>query len=821
MAAQRYLEQFGVAVARNGYEVIPIIPGEKRPYGKKWQTYDGTEEGVEDWIKSGKGDHGIGVKTRHTPAVDIDVHDEAVVAEIREMVFAIIGKGMQRIGFPPKELLVYQTDEPFPKVDTGFWLDGKGRPVKVEILGDGQQFVAAHIHPDTKKPYQWLNGRSVLKTPRDELPIIRQDHAKAIREAAIKIFTDHGWTKKPGNVTRMDSSGFDPDDPFAAVRPKTDISDSKLLEKLMLVPSSDDYEMWLYVGMALYHQYDGGQYGLDLWHQWSATAENYDADALDKKWPSFKIEGKDRPPTTARFILARAKEAQAENLDETLREVTEAVQVSNTISELEKACERIRETNFSMVVREILIGKVKDRFKSITGTLPRIGTVKDMTRYTSRENQAMPGWLKNWVYCQHDKSFFNTADRRLIDKAAFDDSHARLMLTPEERLQGKSVPETSASAAALNLYQVPLVYLKQYWPGMDRLYKVNGVAYVNSYTDEGIPEVPGEMSSEELEAVEMVKNHLPHLFASVRDRNLFLDFITYIVQHPGERINWAVLLQGTEGDGKSFFGLLLKAVIGENNVGVHPGSVLEEKYNPWAEDGQVCFIEDVRLHGSNRFDAVNKLKPMITNATVSIRRMNTNVYEVRNTMNYIATANIKDAVPVGTEDSRFFPLFTRFQSQDAINRFKKANPLYYTRLHAALNHAGALRKWLLEREIGPEFNPKGRAPESGYKAEMIEMNRSDEEQALLDCLEESERKDFSRLLLDSGLIAEMFMDKDALPPQTKALKRLLSTQGFTFLGRFKIGGEKRRFWSQQPEVWSKDEDRRGDEIRDYLDPDGL
>mgnify|MGYP000875857591 CR=1 FL=1 len=821
MPAKRYLEEYGILVARNGYEVIPIIPGEKRPYGKKWQTYDGSEEGVSDWLKAGKGDHGIGIKSRHTPAVDIDVLDPAVVKEIREMVFAILGEGMQRIGLPPKELLVYQTDEPFPKVDTGFWLDNKGRTVKVEILGDGQQFVAAHIHPDTGKPYQWLNGRSVLKTPRDDLPIIRQDHAKAIREAAIEIFLGHGWTKKPGNVTRMDASGYDPDDPFAAVRQKTDISDSKLFDRLMLVPSSEEYDMWFHVGMALYHQYDGEQYGLDLWHQWSATADNYDAEALDKKWPTFKIEGKDRPPITARFILARAKEVETETNEKTLAEVLEGVREARDLPALETVCEKIRTTQFSVVVREMLIGKVKDRFKDITGIPPRIGVVREMTRYESKENQAMPGWLKNWVYCQHDKSFFNTADRRMIDKASFDDSHARLLLTPEDRLQGKSVPETSPSAAALNLYQIPVVYLRQYWPGMDRLYRINGTPYVNSYTDEGIPEPPGEMTSPEREAIQMIEDHFKHLFANERDRSMLLDFITYIVQNPGQRINWAILIQGAEGDGKSFFSLLLQAVIGENNVNIVPGSVLEEKYNPWAEDAQVCFVEDVRLHGNNRFDAINKLKPMITNTTVSIRRMNTNLYKVLNTMNYITTANIKDALPVGDDDSRFFPLFTRFQSQTAIRSFKKAYPDYYKRLHGALEFAGAIRKWLLERQLGPEFDPKERAPVSSYKAEMIEMNRSDEEQALLDCLEESDRKDFSSILLDSGLIVEQFMDKDALPPQTKALKRLLSTQGFSFLGRYKIGGEKRRFWSQRPEIWSEDEERRGDEIRDFLDPEGL
>ena len=58
-----------------------------------------------------------------------------------------------RIGRAPKRLLVYRTEAPFK----GFKLS------PIEILCDGQQFVAYHIHPDTGRPYEWpeeLAGRA-------------------------------------------------------------------------------------------------------------------------------------------------------------------------------------------------------------------------------------------------------------------------------------------------------------------------------------------------------------------------------------------------------------------------------------------------------------------------------------------------------------------------------------------------------------------------------------------------------------------------------------------------------------------------------------
>jgi hypothetical protein len=821
MAGRRYLEEFGVQIANNGYEVIPIIPGEKAPYGKKWQNHDGSAEGVEDWIKSGKGSFGVGIKTRHAPAVDIDVRDPEMVSLLRDIVFDLVGETLQRVGFPPKTLLAYRTDEPFPKIDTGFWIDKQGNTVKLEILGDGQQYVAAHIHPDTGKPYQWLNGKSVLNTTLDELPTLTHEQGETIKQAALTAFMEAGYQRKTKSLQRLSATGLDPDDPFAAVRAKTDISDDQLFAKLMLVPSNEDYEMWFHVGMALYHQYDGAQYGLDLWHQWSASAPNYDAEALDKRWTTFAISGKDRPPITARFIIKQAQEEERRVNEEVLNEVLDGIELSEDLKALQKICETIKATPFDMVVREMIVGKVKARFKKITGTLPRIGVVRDMTRFESPENRQMPGWLKHWVYVQHDKTLFHMVDRRSLDRESFDASHARLMLTPSERNEGKSVPETSAFAAALNLYQVPVVYNKMFMPGMEPLYKLNDIAYVNTYTDAGIPELPGEISPVEQQAIDIFLGHFDHLIANERDRRLVLDFITFIVQNPGQRVNWAILIQGTEGDGKSYFYFILKAILGESNVNMIPGKSLEEKYNPWAENALVCFVEDVRLHGNNRFDVVNTLKPMITNPTVAIRRMNTNTYEVVNTMSYFATANIKDALPVGDEDSRFFPIFTRYQSQQAIKAFKEANPDYYPRLFGTANFAGAIRKFLLERKLSDDFDARDRAPVSSYRREMIALNRSPEQQALADCLEESENLAFSELLLDSGLIYEEFMGREALPPTGKALSRLLSTEGFTYLGRWSVDGEKRQFWSKRPDVWSGDEIARGEEIRDYLDPMGL
>jgi len=823
MAARRYMEEFGVRIADNGYEVIPIIPGEKRPAGKNWQKFDGSAEGVHDYLADGKGDHGVGIKTRYAPAVDIDILEADVNEEIKQIVREVVGESpLKRVGFAPKELWVYrQEGDLWPKVDTGLWLDSQGRHAKVEILADGQQFVAAHIHPDTGKPYQWLGGKSVLNTRLGDLPVLTHAQANEIKQRALQVFLGHGWTKKTKNAITRLVNPLDDDDPFSAFRPKVQIGDEDLERKLFLIEDNTDHDTWFQIGMALYHQYDGNSYGFDLWDRWSQSAPNYDHDVLVKRWPTFDNRDNAHTPITCRIILKLAKKAEEQELKQRTVDFGEAIRSAVDTDALVAVCDEIKVIELPNHVRELITGKVKARWKEITGDNPRIGFVRELIRYESKEIISAPPWVKPWVYCSQTDELFNIANRMQLARVAFNAAFSRYMLTPTERMEGKAAPEILPTDAVLNLYQIPVVYNRMFMPGQPTLYTMDGIDYANSYTEEGIPELPGNLSPVEEQAIQIMLDHLTHIIANETDRLIFLDFLTYIIKNPGKKINWAILLQGAEGDGKSFFMAVLKAVAGNSNVNMIPGKAMEEKYNPWAENALVCFIEDVRLHGNNRFDAINTLKPMITNPTVSIRRMQTNPYEVINTMNYIMTSNLKDAMPVGEEDSRIFPIFTRFQRAADIDRFKEKNPQYYDRLYGILQFAGALRQFFLLREISPSFNPKARAPKSSYRGEMVLLNQTEEVTALIDTLEESEQADYSEFLLDSSKVADHFMGTDALAPRGKALSRLLSQYGFTLLGRFKVNGEKRQYWTMTPWAWPQDELKRADAVREYLDPDGL
>jgi hypothetical protein len=71
-----------VALLKLGYEPIPVQSGRKRPPMNGWQdvriTIPPDEDVITPWANTFPGALSTGIRTRHTPAFDIDILDQAV-----------------------------------------------------------------------------------------------------------------------------------------------------------------------------------------------------------------------------------------------------------------------------------------------------------------------------------------------------------------------------------------------------------------------------------------------------------------------------------------------------------------------------------------------------------------------------------------------------------------------------------------------------------------------------------------------------------------------------------------------------------------------
>jgi hypothetical protein len=817
-----YLALHGKRLLDNGYHVVPIKVGSKAPGFDGWEKSKATAAQLEEWLKHGHKWSGVGVITRNTPAIDIDVRDEEVATKMEAWVRENIGDAPMRIGQPPKRLFLFRTDKPFRKMRSIKFKDEWDDLHQIEVLCEGQQFVAYAKHPDTNKPYAWPDaGCNPLDVRSSELITLTEEKCEELIAHFEEVGKAAGWeVHKKG---RQRSQPIDHDNPFLEDTAPVELSDDELSQRLLLVPGADDYETWVNIGMALYHQYDGDEKGLKFWHEWSETADNYDPDALNRRWDDFGIVGKKRAPITARYILKLAKEGVEKTVQELSMKLKDMFLSAKDLSDWDKAKNATREAEIDSLARSALAEVARDRRQAITGSKTSLVEVKKALAYSPTKGIKTPGWAKPWVYDVSDDRFYDTERKILATKQGFDAMYDREAMTKKDVLDGKSAPTSNASSLALVLYRVPTINGRRYTPGNDPLYRENGALYANTYAEHEIPELPEKTIPRDKRNVERVKRHINHLLAEEREARLFLDWLSWVVQHPGKHANYAVLLQGVQGDGKTFFAEMMRAVMGVSNVTMLNAHILHSDFTDWAAGQCVACVEEVRLiNEHNKFEVLNRIKPFITNNIVEIHPKGKPIINVKNTTSYLLFTNYKDALPLDDNERRFLILFSRWQNRDAILNFEAENPNYYTELYATIEESpGALRQWLLNHEQSEDFNPLGKAPDTQARQFMVRQAKPAFIQQLDDLIAEDRTVGASHELVNVTELTDILISRSMDLPPPKTLASMLSRDGYESIGKVRIGDSTCVIWSKLPEkfrtvgsggAWAVDTTR----VREFL-----
>ena len=216
----------------------------------------------------------------------------------------------------------------------------------------------------------------------------------------------------------------------------------------------------------------------------------------------------------------------------------------------------------------------------------------------------------------------------------------------------------------------------------------------------------------------------------------FVDWMAHNVQKPGEKILWAPIVLGVQGDGKTTLGRMLSGAMGARhvkNVGV------KEVFSPfsgWASGACVGIIEEIRVTGHMRSDAMDTLKPFITNATVNVVRKGADGIDVLNTQNYMAFTNHPDALMLNKDDRRWGVFATRYESREELVRHRDES--YWEWLYSLINEgAGDIRGWLMSIDLSG-FNPAQAPVCNQAKLNMIKESVSDDASNILEILEELE-----------------------------------------------------------------------------------
>lgn len=300
-----YFQTFGQPLIDNGYLVLPIKPGEKRPALSNWQT---ARLGV-DHLTRYPG-HGAGILCgqgeQPIAAIDIDTMSGDLAQRFTEWCRVNLGWTVERVGNAPKILLVYRAASAGWGKATGAWFeDLAGGQHRVEVLGNGQQFVAYHVHPDTGRPYEWIDFFGGLEaTHVSALPIISQVQI----EEALRVFEgmaeEAGLVRKSGGKTSTSNSPSD--DPLMRANVTQDtVSELKSAIASFSENDASDYDFWIKIGHALKSVAHAGyaEEAGEMWHEFSAKSSMYDFEEAANKWAGFE------PSRTGHAVIfAKAQE---------------------------------------------------------------------------------------------------------------------------------------------------------------------------------------------------------------------------------------------------------------------------------------------------------------------------------------------------------------------------------------------------------------------------------------------------------------------------------------------------------------------------------
>lgn len=447
----------------------------------------------------------------------------------------------------------------------------------------------------------------------------------------------------------------------------------------------------------------------------------------------------------------------------------------------EKVCPAIAgDDRIDANVRELLAGEVKNAFRTLGVTLGLPAAKKLLAPPAAHPATDQTGsdslpWLQNWCYVGELDVFYRHTTQERLSHKGFSAKYTRLV--PKN-------PETgSAPKAADFVLDNGLVAFKQkaiYWPSAAEYFTYGGVTAVNLYSAKTVPEAAEKLTKAGKAAIECVEAHIRHICGEREAvAAALLDWLAFCVQNPGAKIRYAVLIQGIEGDGKTTIGDLLGHVMGQPNIAKISNNSIKSDFSGWAMGACVGVIEELRMQGHNRFDVMNAVKELVTNDVIPVIKKGLDQINVPNTMNYFATTNHPDALPLSSNDRRWMVIFTPWrdlaQFETTIGQDAQA---YFSQLHAAIQqHAPALRRWLLDRDLST-FNPNARALLTDEKATMINLGEPDDVVLAKEVIEAQALGVYPNIVSSGHLTNEMSSIPGMSPPRGRRVNTLMHALGF-------------------------------------------
>lgn len=233
---------------------------------------------------------------------------------------------------------------------------------------------------------------------------------------------------------------------------------------------------------------------------------------------------------------------------------------------------------------------------------------------------------------------------------------------------------------------------------------------------------------------------LTKLLPNDADRAQILAYMASLVQNPGVKFQWAPVLQGVEGNGKSLLTRVLWNAVGAKYSHLPAAEDLANPFNSYLMNKLFIGVEEIHMNG--RRELLDNLKPIITNDKIEVQPKGVDKFMIDNVANWFFCTNHRDAVLKTKHDRRYGIYFTAQQTVEDLERDGMTGD-YFPKLYNWLKDQGYkyVAEFLHTYAVPVALDPAGamhRAPVTSSTGAAINASLGKAEQFVIEAVESEE-----------------------------------------------------------------------------------